>query len=82
MPRPQHWTHQRTDFFKYMSFDTAKAVLTNQQLRWSPASLFNDPFDLQFDLHLDYDRDGVIKAAKKDLWDFYSFSVQNQGETW
>jgi hypothetical protein len=55
-----------------MSSDTAKAVLLNQKLRWSPASFFNDPFDIQFDLHLDYDRDTVIEAAKNDLWDFYS----------
>lgn len=39
-------THDRTSFFKYVSADIAKIVLTNQTLRWSSPILFNDPFDV------------------------------------
>jgi hypothetical protein len=51
-PRPDHWKHDRDHFYKYMTSSTAKVVLKNRSLKWSPASAFNDPFDMQFDLHL------------------------------
>jgi hypothetical protein len=54
-----------------MSADTAKAVLQSNFLRWSSPTLFNDPFDVQFDLHVDYDRDRVADRAMQTLVDGY-----------
>jgi hypothetical protein len=45
-PRPDHWAHDRDYFYKYLNCSAAKAVLTNRTLKWSPASAFNDPFDM------------------------------------
>lgn len=38
--------HDRSNFFKYMSANTAEIVLRNSTLRWSSPLLFNDPFDI------------------------------------
>jgi hypothetical protein len=54
-----------------MSADTARVVLQTNSLRWSSPSLFNDPFDVQFDLHVDYDRDRVADRAMQALVDGY-----------
>lgn len=66
-PRPDHWSHEKDFFFKYMSSTTAKVVLANRTLRWSPAAAFNDPFDMQFDLHLDFDVEELISRCKQDI---------------
>src|SRR5262245_58230565 len=63
--------HNRDHFFKYMSCETARAVLKNRSLKWSPASTFNDPFDVQFDLHFAFDADELVRtcvAQAKDIW--------------
>lgn len=67
--RPSHWAHNKDYFFKYMNCSAAKAVLTNRTLKWSPASAFNDPFDMQFDLHLDFDADEIVALCKEDFKD-------------
>jgi Protein of unknown function (DUF2971) len=54
-----------------MSADTAKIVLQSSSLRWSSPTLFNDPFDVQFDLHIEYDRDRVANRAMQALIDGY-----------
>jgi hypothetical protein len=69
---PKHWSHDRKHFYKYMTADTAKTVLRNGTLRWSSPILFNDPFDVQFDLHTEYDPDGVAKRAMQIILDGYS----------
>lgn len=69
MTRPDHWKHNRDCFYKYMSCDTAHAVLINRTLKWSPASAFNDPFDMQFDLHLDFDEERLVQRCKQDFKD-------------
>jgi hypothetical protein len=65
--RPEHWKHDRDHFYKYMSGSTAKIVLKNRSLKWSPASAFNDPFDMQFDLHLDFDEEKLVAQCKQDF---------------
>ena len=67
--RPEHWRHVRDCFYKYMSCETAEAVLKNRTLKWSPASAFNDPFDMQFDLHLDFDEEDLVTQCKRDFRD-------------
>jgi hypothetical protein len=57
-------------FFKYMSRQTAKIVLANRTLRWSTPALLNDPFDVQFDLHLNnIDRQRIKTLALPKVWD-------------
>ena len=68
MARPGNWNHDREHFYKYATASTAKAILRNRTLRWS----FNDPFDAQFDLHLEYDRDQVVQSAMHEIWQKYS----------
>jgi len=56
-------------FFKYVSCGTAKAILSNNMLRWSSPILFNDPFYVQFDLHVEVNREAVKEKAIRLLWD-------------
>lgn len=57
--KPLAWSHDRKRFYKYMTATTVMAVLGNSTLRWALPKLFNDPFDVQFDLQVKYDRDRV-----------------------
>ena len=61
-------------FYKYMSVATAKIVLSNQTLRWSTPETLNDPYDIQFDLRVDIDREVVRQRAIVKLWDNYNRS--------
>src|SRR5712692_6784902 len=65
------WSHDRKCFYKYMKAETAKTVLEKSTLRWALPKLFNDPFDVQFDLQVEYDRDRVIEQALKNIIDLY-----------
>jgi Protein of unknown function (DUF2971) len=47
-------------FFKYATANTARTILENGTLRWSSPAMFNDPFDTQFDLHLEFDEATII----------------------
>jgi hypothetical protein len=67
--RPPLWTHDRTHFYKYATREAALAILSNRRLRWSVPSLFNDPFDVQFDLHIDLDVGKAKERALEMLWD-------------
>jgi len=64
-------THDREHFYKYVSADTAKAILKNGSVRWSSPRLFNDPFDIQFDLHLPFSEEEYIEAMEKRLVEIY-----------
>lgn len=67
------WTHTQKKFFKYMSSGTARVVLANGTLRWSAPKQFNDPFDIQFDMHIEHvDKAKLIADVANDLWLFYS----------
>jgi hypothetical protein len=65
------WSHDRKCFYKYMNAETAKTVLENKSLRWALPKLFNDPFDVQFDLQVQYDRDRVVERALQNIIDLY-----------
>ena len=73
--RPKHWSHDRKHFYKYMTAETAKTVLQNGTLPGRIRSLFNDPFDTQFDLHTNTDRDKVAERAMQIILDGYSGRV-------
>jgi hypothetical protein len=55
-----------------MTAATGKTALQNRTLRWSSPALFNDPFDVQFDLHVEYDREKVIEKTMEEIWAAYS----------
>jgi hypothetical protein len=57
--------------YKYMSRDTGRIVLENRTLRWSTPRSLNDPYDVQFDLQVDMDRDAVRAAALAKMWDAF-----------
>lgn len=38
------------------------------RLRWSSPTLFNDPFDMQFDLHIKFDLESLKKKVLEGLW--------------
>jgi hypothetical protein len=61
-----------TRLFKYCTASTAKLVLESGRIRWSSPKLFNDPFDLQFDLHLEYDEECLRERLRDELWAIYS----------
>ena len=69
--RPPAWSHDRKCFYKYVTARTARAVLENGTLRWALPKLFNDPFDVQFDLQVKYDRDRVVEQALTNIIDIY-----------
>lgn len=58
-------------FYKYMSSSTAKIVLENQTLRWTTPATLNDPYDIQFNLRIDFDREKVTRDALEKLWKAY-----------
>ena len=46
--------HDRSHFFKYTTYETAKRVIETQKFRWSSPVTFNDPFDHQSSLMLNF----------------------------
>jgi hypothetical protein len=70
LQRLSEQNHMR--FFKYVTTKTAKTILENGTLRWSSPSIFNDPFDVQFDLHLEFDQTKIVDLIADELWQLYS----------
>lgn len=56
-------THDKDFFYKYVTAETAKAILKSGCVRWSSPRLFNDPFDIQFDLHVSFSEDEWREVA-------------------
>lgn len=69
--RPAHWNNDQQFFYKYMSRSTGKIVLENGTLRWSTPATLNDPYDMQFDLHMEVDHETVKALALQKLWDAF-----------
>jgi hypothetical protein len=55
-------------FYKYMTYSTANIVLENQTVRWSTPATLNDPYDIQFDLRINFDRNKVLRDTLEKLW--------------
>lgn len=67
-------------YFKYVTRNTGKIVLENRTLRWSSPFMYNDPYDNQFNLHLDVDPAAVKSQVLDALWRQYSGEVAvNEG---
>lgn len=56
-------SHNRECFYKYLSPLAARAVLETGSFRWSSPRMFNDPFDIQYDLHLGFTEDEIHDAT-------------------
>jgi hypothetical protein len=67
-------------FYKYMTYSTANIVLTNQTLRWSTPATLNDPYDIQFDLRINFDRAEVLRATLEKLWKVFTGELQGHPE--
>jgi hypothetical protein len=52
--------HSRDIFYKYTTANAAKLILSNGTFRYSCPLLFNDPFDCQAGLHLDFNKDTFV----------------------
>jgi hypothetical protein len=75
-----HWTNDRQFFFKYTSRRIGKIILENQTLRWSTPGTLNDPYDMQFDLHIEVDNEVVKAVALQKAWDsFYGEQIVPAG---
>lgn len=68
--------------YKYCNTSTSRIVLQASTLRWSTPRLFNDPFDVQFDLLLDVDFErvagGAIEYLMQRAFDDRSVSSNNR----
>lgn len=54
--------------YKYLSVNSAKAVLANRTLRWSTPRTLNDPFDMQTGVLLDLADHEIVDLALKEIW--------------
>ncbi|WP_285430021.1 DUF2971 domain-containing protein [Pseudomonas sp. fls2-241-R2A-110] len=59
-------------FYKYMTYSTANIVIKNQTLRWSTPATLNDPYDIQFDLRINFDREKILQYSLDKLWKVFS----------
>lgn len=62
-------------FFKYTTYTTAKIVLENQTLRWSTPATLNDPYDIQFNLQINFDRNKVLEDSLAKLWKAFTGEI-------
>lgn len=63
-------------YFKYMSYSTAEIVLKNQTLRWTTPITLNDPYDIQFDLRIDFERATALQLTLDKLWKVINGEVE------
>src|ERR1700733_10233159 len=47
--------HERQQFYKYVTAEAAIKILESRTVRYSSPRCFNDPFDIQSGLHLDFE---------------------------
>src|SRR3979490_3166383 len=57
------------NLFKYVSRKVGELVLTNRSLRWSTPGTLNDPYDMQFDLQVDIDKEALKAAGLRKVWE-------------
>lgn len=57
-------------YFKYTNIDTAKAILTYQNFRYSSPLNFNDPFDIQYKLYTEFDIDSFTSIIMDRIKDY------------
>jgi len=65
-------------FYKYTTYSTCQIVLENQTLRWSTPATLNDPYDIQFDLQINFDKEKVLASALEKMWRV--FTGEHEGD--
>jgi hypothetical protein len=58
--------------YKYVSANSAKKILQQKTLRWSTPLSFNDPFDGQYDQHIEFEMVGALSRIEDELWSIYT----------
>lgn len=70
-PDPTHRSprreHEQRYFYKYVTARVAKIILTTRKLRWSSPLKFNDPFDVNQELPLNFNEEEINKAVSEGL---------------
>jgi len=66
--RPPNWSNDRTFFYKYVTAETGLKILENGCLRWSTPGTLNDPYDLQFDLSVNFNAERVQQLSLNKMW--------------
>jgi hypothetical protein len=59
----------RPYFYKYVTAEVAKRILTNREVQYSDPRRFNDPFDTQIDLHYPFDLKDLRKPMMQRILD-------------
>lgn len=59
--------HDRQFFYKYVTAGVAKTILTTRKLRWSSPIRFNDPFDVNEELPLNFNEAELNKELSEQL---------------
>jgi Protein of unknown function (DUF2971) len=55
--------HDKDGFYKYYTAHAGKLTLKNTTIKWSTPSLFNDPFDNQFELYFEEPNEKLIEES-------------------
>lgn len=69
---------REVDLYKFMALETTKIVLEHTTLRWSTPRTLNDPFDVQFNLHIDVDEEAIKRMVLQKIWEDYSAADARQ----
>lgn len=59
--------NERRSYYKYVTAGVAKIILTTRKLRWSSPLLFNDPFDVNQELPLNFNEEEINKELSEQL---------------
>lgn len=60
-------THDRNYFYKYTSLETAKKILTNKNFRYSSPLIFNDPFDHQIEMQINFSEETFVSEFIREI---------------
>lgn len=74
--------HDRSFFYKYLSFDTALRVVESKRFQWSSPVNFNDPFDHQAGFSLEIEKEEfarlLTESIERVIFSDEAISVQPQ----
>jgi hypothetical protein len=68
--------NDRVFFFKYVTVEAARAILSTRSLRWSTPGTLNDPYDVQFDLAIHVDNGRVRARTLDKMWAVYTGAAE------
>ena len=68
-------THNRDYFFKYVSTRAVVPILEKLQVRWSSPVTFNDPFDTQVNLNLNFNEEQYLEGVWQEVKNIISNDI-------